>query len=90
VTDKETDIESGVDLLCLNQQFSGTQNSINRMLDRQVEGMLMEDILPAGSMKRYVHRVGEMPAYLLKDISSARMDERHRHLDALMDEGSAS
>jgi len=84
VTDIETDIENGVDLLRLNQQFS-----INRVLDRQVEGMLMESILPAGSMKRYVYRVGELPAHLLDGMATARMDDRHLHLDALMDVGSA-
>jgi len=90
MTDDETDIGSQHDILRLNHQLSVARYSIEEALDRQVEGMFMESILPAGSMKRYVRRVGALPAHLIEDISSARMDDRHRHLDELMDEESAS
>jgi len=84
ITD-ETDIGSEHDILRVNHQLSVARYSIEEVLERQVEGMLMESILPAGSMRRYVRRVGSLPAHLIEDISSAKMDDRHLHLNELMD-----
>jgi len=85
VADKDFAKATAHDLDSLNSRISVSQGDLDRNADRLAEGLLMEAFFPLDSMKRYVHRVGELPAYLLEDIAAVRMDDRHLHLNDLIE-----